>query len=433
MRISKNLFLQEQISIVKFLFKWTVLSIPLAVLVGSLVALFLWVLDIVTRTRQANMSLIFTLPLTGIIIHFLYKLWGKSAERGNNLLMDEIHEPGTGVPGRMTPLVLVSTWLTHLSGGSVGREGTAVQMGGSLAALVAKWTRINEADRRIMLMMGIAGGFSAVFDTPLAGTVFALEVLAIGVIRYYALLPCFIAALFSNLVTRAWGIRHTQYTIKSAIPNLAYSFGHIDMVFVAKTILAGIAFGLAARLFAGLSHGLTKVTTAYIKPLWLIPVMAGIVIMAIVLLVPGAVDYIGLGDTNPRPGGVSIASSFHANGATYYSWLWKLLLTALTLGCGFKGGEVTPLFFIGATLGNAFAIASGAPIDLFAALGFIAVFAGATNTPLACTLMGVELFGGTHVFYYAVACFTAYYFSGHSGIYSAQRIEVNKVGGLPEE
>ena len=137
-------------------------------------------------------------------------------------------------------------------------------------------------------------------------------------------------------------------------------------------------------------------------------------------------DYLGLGVTNPHADGISILSAFHAGGAGYFSWFWKLLLTAITLGMGFKGGEVTPLFFIGATLGNVLALISGAPVDLLAGLGFIAVFAGATNTPLACTLMGIELFGSENIIYYAVACFTAYYFSGHSGIYKSQRLAVSK-------
>jgi H+/Cl- antiporter ClcA len=147
----------------------------------------------------------------------------------------------------------------------------------------------------------------------------------------------------------------------------------------------------------------------------------------------GTFDYLGLGVTNPNSNGVSIVSSFNAGGAGYFSWLWKLLLTAITLGIGFKGGEVTPLFFIGATLGNTLAMLSGSPVDLFAGLGFIAVFAGATNTPLACTIMGVELFGSENVIYYAVACFTAYYFSGHSGIYQSQRVAVTKFPIIQQE
>ncbi|MCW3107316.1 MAG: voltage-gated chloride channel protein, partial [Segetibacter sp.] len=175
--------------------------------------------------------------------------------------------------------------------------------------------------------------------------------------------------------------------------------------------------------FAQLSHFLKAGAKKYIKNQWLIPVAGGIAVIAISYAL-GTFDYLGLGVTNSD--GVSIVSSFSPGGADYFSWFWKLLLTAITLGTGFKGGEVTPLFFIGAALGNTLASLSGAPVDLFAGLGFIAVFAGATNTPLACTVMGVELFGADNVLFYAVACFTAYYFSGHSGIYTSQKLAISK-------
>jgi H+/Cl- antiporter ClcA len=423
----KQSYITEQSSIIRFLLKWTIWSIPLSIFIGSAIALFLWLLDLVTNLRFTHHWLLFTLPLTGLVTYLLYKLWGKNAEKGNDLIMDEIHQPGAGVPGRMAPLILVVTILTHLSGGSAGREGTAVQMGGSLAASLAKWTKINETDRRLLLMMGISGGFSAVFGTPMAGTIFAMEVLSIGIMRYSALLPCFIAALLSNTVTVAWGIHHEHYIISSVVPTDIAPYLHVNVPMVALAVLGGIAFGLASRSFARLSHTIKHVTTANIKPLWIIPLLgSAVVIMGTYAL--GTTDYLGLGAVGETRNSVSIVSAFHPHGATYFSWMWKLLFTAVTLSCGFKGGEVTPLFFIGATLGNAVAALTGAPTDLFAAMGFVAVFAGATNTPLACTIMAVELFGGTHVLYYAVACFTAYYFSGHAGIYSAQRVEISKHG-----
>jgi H+/Cl- antiporter ClcA len=197
-----------------------------------------------------------------------------------------------------------------------------------------------------------------------------------------------------------------------------------DFILLTKVIVGGIAFGLTAFFFSELSHLIKNFTVQYFPNKWLIPVLGGIAIIAISYAI-GTFDYLGLGVVNPR-NGISIVSAFTEGGATSWSWFWKLLLTAITLGTGFKGGEVTPLFFIGATLGNTLASITGAPVDLFAGLGFIAVFAGATNTPLACTLMGVELFGSNNVVYYAVACFTAYYFSGHTGIYGSQRLAVSK-------
>ncbi len=417
----------EQFAIASHLVRWTILSIPVSIITGSLVALFLWLLDKATLFRWQHEWLLWLLPLAGIGIYFLYKKLGRNAEGGNNLIMEEIHQPGGGIPARMAPLVLITTIVTHLFGGSAGREGTAVQIGGSMANMLGRWMRLTDKDLRILLMTGIAAGFGAVFGTPLAGAVFALEVLAIGVIRYDALLPCLISAVFADLVCSAWGIQHTHYAIHylhgSALPYLPIL--HIDLLLLVRVIVAGVAFGLASYLFANTMHFIKQTAQRYIQPAWLTPALGGVIIIAFSWLA-GTGDYLGLGVTSKDPAGVSIVNAFHAGGADTWSWLWKLLFTAITLGMGFKGGEVTPLFFIGATLGNTLALLMGAPVDLFAGLGFIAVFAGATNTPIACTLMGAELFGTQHILYFAVACFTAYYFSGHSGIYKAQKLAVPK-------
>lgn len=420
----------EHLFILSYLFKWTCLALPVSITVGSLVALFLWLLEKAIHLRFANPWVLFLLPLAGMLIYFLYKVSGKNAEGGNNLIMDEVHEPGGGVPFRMAPLVLLTTVITHLFGGSAGREGTAVQIGGSLAQFFAKRLKLSPEDVKTLLMTGIAAGFGAVFGTPITGAIFALEVLALGRIKHDALMPCFIASVLADAVCSAWGIHHTHYRINFRESGEVFmTYFRFDFMLLIKAIVAGMAFGLAGYLFAEISHTIKNYSNRWIKTKWLIPAVGGLVVIAFTYLL-GTQDYLSLGVTNPDPQAVSIMSCFQEGGATSFSWLWKLLFTAITLGTGFKGGEVTPLFFIGAALGNTIATLTGAPVDLMAGLGFIAVFAGATNTPIACTIMGVELFGADNVLYYAVACFTAYYFSGHSGIYHAQRIGVSKITGL---
>jgi H+/Cl- antiporter ClcA len=349
--------------------------------------------------------------------------------------MDQIHQPGGGVPRRMAPLVLFGTLVTHLFGGSAGREGTAVQMGGSIASAFCRWYRLDAAKVRILLMAGIAAGFGAVFGTPMAGAVFALEVLMIGRIEYEALLPSFIAAVAGDWTCHSWGVGHTRYHVAYLASNASPSaFFHLDPWLLAKVVLASIAFGLASTAFSELSHWLGAVFKRLIPYGPLRPAVGGVMVIALFFLVGGS-DYLGLGVSSPDPKAVTIVSLFQSPDIHYWSWFWKIVFTAVTLSSGFKGGEVTPLFFIGAALGNALAGVLGAPPDLFAALGFVAIFAGASNTPLACTLMGVELFGATHIIYIATACFLAYLFSGHSGIYLSQRIAVPKtrLGTLPPE
>ncbi len=410
----------------RYSIKWIIYTIPVALTVGSLVALFLWLLDSVTQLRWNNSWLLYFMPLAGVAIVTLYKTKGKNADAGNNLLLDEIHKPGAGVPLRMAPMVLFTTVLTHLVGGSAGREGTAVQIGGSLAAYFAKTLKLNAADRRTLLISGIAAGFGAVFGTPLAGAIFAMEVIAIGRIKFDALLPALLASLMAHIVCTLYGIQHTHYSIDfHQVQNFGLLHLSISPSILGWTIVAGIAFGFASKLFAQLSHTVKNLSHQLTNRKLLIPFVGGVIII-LLSLIPGNTDYLGLGVNTANDTGASIVNAFKAGGVDPMSWLWKIAFTVITLSTGFKGGEVTPLFFIGAALGNTIAMATGMPVDLFAALGFIAVFAGATNTPIACTIMGIELFGGEHLIYFAVATFVAYTFSGNAGIYSSQRLETPK-------
>ena len=433
---------REHASLALYAAKWVVIATPVSIAIGTAVAIFLWSLDRATNLRWDHPWLLYLLPFAGLAIGGMYQWLGKSVEGGNNLLMEQIHEPGGGVPSRMAPLILIGTVLTHLFGGSAGREGTAVQMGGSIASsfsrITGRWHRWSNAEIRTLLMLGIAAGFGAVFGTPLTGAVFALEVLAIGSISYESVLPCLIAAIIGDrscsVISHHFGIHHTQYDLSVLGGAGASVVGPFSGTLLVKIAVAAIAFGLVSVVFAELVHGLSRIFKMLIRQPMLRPAVGGCLIILLAHLI--GFDYLGLGVTaDPHHlNQVSILSSFHPGGATNWSWWWKILFTAVTLGSGFKGGEVTPLFFIGAALGNTMAHLLGAPVELFAALGFVAVFAGATNTPLACTIMGIELFGGGagelmhggFVVYLAVACFGAYLFSGHSGIYLSQRIGIPK-------
>ncbi|GJM61465.1 voltage-gated chloride channel family protein [Persicobacter diffluens] len=420
--------------------KWIAIITPLAIVVGSLNAFFLWLLgkatDFRISTYEQHAWIIYLLPLAGVAIVWVYRKFGKNAEGGNNLIMDEIHKPGGGVPGRMSPFVLFSTVITHLFGGSAGREGTAVQIGGATAQQLGNLLKLDEDDTRLILTAGVAAGFGSIFGTPFTGAIFALEVLTIGKIKFNAIIPALFASVIGNFVTTAWGTHHSHNKLINITDKISVQFNenlhYLDIsLIIGKIIIAGMAFGLAGYLFGELTHKVKDTLKAKVKNPYLIPVIGGVVVIIAVNLL-GNYDYIGIGVKAYREGGVGINTAFQEGGAEWYSWITKLVLTAITLGSGFKGGEVTPLFFVGATLGNTMAGLLDAPVALFAALGFIGVFAAATNTPLACTIMGVELFGSEYLLYFAIACYTAYYFSGHTGIYASQKVAVPKHIGSKE-
>ncbi|MBC9796682.1 voltage-gated chloride channel family protein [Sinomicrobium weinanense] len=403
--VSRKLRSIEQFPSLFFLGKWILLSALVGILAGSASAFFLIALDWATNYREAHQWIIWLLPFGGLIIGLSYHYWGQDVVKGNNQLLEEFYSPRQIIPLKMAPLVLFGTVATHFFGGSAGREGTAVQMGGAIADQFTRIFRLRPRDRKILLIIGISAGFASVFGTPLAGAVFALEVLVIGRMRYEALLPSVLTAVIADYACRWWQVGHTHYHI-ATVPDM-------QLPFLLWAVLAGILFGLAALAFSRSTHFFGKLFGSKIKYPPLRPVLGGAVIAVVVYLM-GTTKYIGLGIP-------TIVDAFETE-LPPYDFVLKIVFTAFTLGAGFKGGEVTPLFFIGATLGNALALFIPLPVALLAGMGFVAVFSGATNTPIACTIMGIELFGIQSGMFIAIACVTAYLFSGHSGIYSAQVI-----------
>ncbi len=386
-----------------FILKWTLLASFVAVLAGTASAAFLWALDWAGTTRDAHLQMIWALPLVGFFVGWVYHQLGRDVEAGNNLLIDEIHDPKKIVPLRMAPLILFSTIASHVFGASVGREGTAVQMGGSLADQLSHIFKFNKDERRLVLMAGMSAGFAAVFGTPLAGAVFALEVLAVGRLRYDALWPCALAALVADQVCLWWGIEHTAYAVGN-IP-------HASVWLITAVAIVGAACGVTGQMFAKSTHVLSAWMKNQVSYAPLRPLLGGIVVVLLIEYLDFA-RYMGLG--------IPVIQEAFIHPLAWTDAAGKFVLTVLSLGAGFKGGEVTPLFFIGATLGNTLAGLLDVPFALMAAVGFVAVFAGAANTPLACTLMAIELFGSQIGIYALIGCVLSYSFSGRSGIYRAQ-------------
>jgi H+/Cl- antiporter ClcA len=395
------------LTVTAHLVRWILLGAVSGVLAGVASFVFLEALDAVTEYRLENEWLILGLPAAGLAIGAAYHYLGGRAAEGHALLLDEIHQPTQWIPRRMAPLVLGGTLASHLFGASVGREGTALQMSGSLTDWFSRTMRLGPADRRILLIASLSGGFGAVFGVPLAGAVFGMEVQAVGRMRYDALIPALTASVVGNLVVQGLGHDHVLR------PELV---GSIDATLALKVALAGTVFGLVSILFIEATHLLKRVMDRVGWPP-LRPMVGGFATLALV----GAfgTDYLGL--SLPL-----IGEALRGQETSLAVPVLKLVFTVVALGCAFPGGEVTPLFVIGATLGAALAPLLDVPVPVLAAVGFVAVFAAAANTPLACTIMGVELFGGDLIVAFAIGCVVAYVASSHRGIYATQRIHTAK-------
>ena len=390
----------------KNLAKWIFICVIVGLFSGLASAFFLISLEWVSNYRDAHLWIIWLLPIGGLFIGLLYYYYGKEVVKGNNLILEEYENPKEIIPLKMAPLVLIGTLITHLFGGSAGREGTAVQMGSTIADQFSKFFKLSKSERKTILIIGISAGFASIFGTPLTGAIFAVEVLYFSKISLKSIVPSVFTAYLAFYVVEILEVKHTHYSIPF-VPDLSSTnFGWI--------ILVGLLSGLAAMLFSKTTHFFSKVFSQFIAFPPLRPLVGGIV-LAIAFYLIGTTKFVGLG--------IPVIVDSFQNVSGNFDFLLKILFTAFTLGAGFKGGEVTPLFFIGATLGSALSGFIPLPMALLAGMGFVAVFSGATHTPIACTIMGVELFGIDCGIYIGIACLVAYFSSGYTGIYSSQIVK----------
>jgi H+/Cl- antiporter ClcA len=386
--------------------KWLFICVLIGSLSGSASAFLLAALEWAAQYRGQHSWIIWLLPIGGLLIGLGYHYYGKEVVKGNNLLLEEYETPQKTIPLKMAPLVLIGTIITHLFGGSAGREGTAVQMGGAIADQFTGLFKLDNSDRKTLIILGISAGFASVFGTPLAGAIFALEVLYFSKISYKSIVLSFLVAFIAYYTVELWKVTHTHYAIPIVPP--------FTLKILLWIIAISILFGLAAMLFSRSTHYWGSLFSKTIPYPPLRPFVGGIIFASAMYFI-GTTKYLGLG--------VPIIVESFSNPSEYYDFLLKILFTGFTLGAGFKGGEVTPLFFIGATLGSALSIFVPLPIALLAGMGFVAVFSGATHTPVACTIMGMELFGMESGLFIGIACFIAYLASGSVGIYHSQIIK----------
>ncbi len=391
--------------------KWLAVLAAIAGAIGSAAALFLWSLDRATRLRFEHPWLIYLLPLAGLAMGWYYRKLGKHVSSGNHVILGHVRQERDPIPFLLAPSILIATVGTHLFGGSAGREGTAVQMGAAIASGLGKCVAKTKAAAHLLVFCGIAAGFGAVFGTPFAGAVFALEFTGHRLLSR-KLFPCLITALAADQICLAWGITHTPY------PEIEFTRSATTWfpIFVKLFLFAAI-IALASRFFIQASHFTVKKLREYF-PHEAVRAGVGGCIVVVLFLLAGTGDYLGLGVLAENENSLTLPRFFSPDlHAPATAWLWKLVFTVVTLSAGFKGGEVTPLFFIGAALGNSLAWLVNAPVDLFAGVGMIAFFASATKTPWASLIMGIELLGW-HVYApLAVCTLLAYKFSGTKSVY----------------
>lgn len=403
-----RLYLRKLLKNLKVLIRWTFFSIITGLFVGAISTLFAFCLHEVTGFRTEHTWLILLLPVAGLLIVFLYQISQFKEDKGTNLVLTTLHAK-TQIPFRMAPLIFVSTIITHLFGGSAGREGAALQLGGSLGQQLGKIFRFDEKDQRIVVMCGMSAAFSAIFGTPIAASVFSMEVASIGVMYYAALVPCVFSSLTASLFAVSMGIGPDVFTL-AQIPEF-------QILPACKVIVLGLCCAVVSALFCISLHSAGDFYKKYLKnPYIRILVSSAIIILLTILLQTS--DYMGAG--------VPVIERAMEGIVSPSAFLLKILFTALTLAAGFKGGEIVPSFFIGATFGCLFGQLCGISPSLCAAVGMMAVFCGVTNCPITSLLISFELFGYQAVPYFLIGVSVSYLMSGYYSLYHDQKIIYSK-------
>lgn len=381
------------------------MSILVGIFAGLTSAIFLHLLKLASDFRIHHMSIIWLLPFAGLVTGIIYHLYGREVSKGNNLILEEIHDPKKVIPIHMAPFVLLGTLLTHLFGGSAGREGTAVQMSASIADNIGNFFKVDQEGRKILLMAGVGAGFGSAIGAPIAGMIFGMEILYIGKLRLSSWPECLVASFTAYYIALLLKIPHSDY------PQIDLPIINPQVIFA--VVIAGIVFGLAALIFSRFTHLIEHLSKKIIKAPYLIPFYFGVIIVGLYYL-EGSYRYAGLG--------IEFIQNSLSSVSSFKDPAYKIFFTSLTVGSGFKGGEFVPLVFIGATLGSALSIILPASCSLLGSLGFASVFAGASNTPLACAVMAAEIFGWRIFPLSLITCYLSYYSSGHAGIYRSQKL-----------
>lgn len=392
----------------RHLLRWTIYSSIVGTTIGFVGVAFVKLLHVANDFRGEHPAIIWGLPIAGIIIVTLYKMCDYENDGGTNLVISTIHEKST-IPFKMAPLIFISTVLTHMFGGSAGREGAALQLGGSIGNQFGRWFKLKDSDIRTIVMCGMSAAFAAIFGTPMAAVIFAMEVNSVGIMYYSAFVPCVVSALAASSLAQHFGV-HAEYF--GEIEAIAFEF-----MPAVKIVFLGLFCAAISVIFCMLLHKAGHLYKEYLKNAYLRVIVSGCLIIALTYL---------LGTNAYSGAGANLIEEAVAGHAPKSAFLWKMLFTAITLGAGFKGGEIVPSFAIGATFGALFASFVGLPVSLCAAIGMISLFCGVTNAPIAALLIGFELFGLDIMPYLLISVSFSYKMSGYYSLYHEQKIIFSK-------
>lgn len=390
--------------------RWCLFAVVIGLVVGVVGAAFHTALGWAETMREAHGWLLYLLPVVGVFIAFWYRRADMPLERGTNFILTAVRQ-NHQVRLRLAPSIFVTSILTHLCGGSAGREGAAIQLGGAISGNIGHWMRLDDKDKRTITMCGMAAGFAALFGTPLAASVFAMEVISVGVMYYAALFPCVLAAVIAHQVALALGGETTAFVL-SGLPQ------QTDPLLLAQLVLFGVACAVLSAVVCIVFHRIGHLFKRYFTNPYQCIAVGGLAVVVLSLLL-GTRDYNGAG--------MAVIERAVQGEAAYPAFFIKLVLTAITIGVGYKGGEIVPVLFIGATFGAAYGGFFGLAPSFAAALGMTAVFCGVTNSPLTSILLAFELFGGEGLALFALVISVSYMLSGYYGLYSEQKILYSKM------
>lgn len=388
--------------------KWVIFSILVGVIVGGCGTAFYYGLSYVTDLRLTHPWLVYLLPVGGLVIVGLYHLFHDEKDTGTNLVISAIHS-GDELPFRMAPLIFVSTLITHLFGGSAGREGAALQMGGSIGNAIGKFFRFDEKDKHVMIMCGMSAAFSALFGTPMAAAIFSMEMVSVGIMYYIALVPCVISSLVAHGVATSYHVSNELFLIRD-IPAF-------DVVNAVKISFLAVCCAMVSILFCVVLHQTEHLYKRFFKNPYLRVFVGGLLVVGMTLVV---------GNYNYNGTGINIIESCINGSVRPEAFVLKIIFTALTLGAGYKGGEIVPSFFTGAAFGCLFGNLMGFSPTLCTAVGMASVFCGVTNCPITSLLISFELFGYDGMPYFLLAVAFSYMLSGYFGLYRSQKIVYSK-------